>query len=76
MVTAGAPQGALVVAPNGNLTIGNAGPIPTASLRVRRGNGTAKLLVQESSGTVAPRALMELRNNGPVDFTMINTNTG
>jgi len=70
-----APQGSLVVDASGNVTNGNVGPNTAGSLRVRRDNGSAKLLVQESNSIVTPRALMELRNNGPVDFEMVNTNT-
>ncbi len=77
VIVAGAPQGALVVDASGNVTSGTAsGPNQVASLRVRRTNGTAKLLVQETNGTVAARRLIELRNNGPIGFSMINTNSG
>ena len=31
------------------------------------------MLVQESSGTAAARSLLELRNNGPIGFNMVNT---
>jgi hypothetical protein len=75
VIVAGAPQGALVVDSSGNLSLGP-NQNQTASLRIRRNNGTAKLLVQEQSGTVASRRLLELRNNGPIGFAMINTNTG
>ncbi len=33
-------------------------------------------MVQETNGAVAERSLMELRNNGPVQFNMVQTNTG
>jgi len=73
VVLTNAPGGSLVVEANGNLSIGS-GQNQTASLRIRRNNGTAKLLVQEQSGTVAARRLVELRNNGPIAFAMVNTN--
>jgi len=73
VVVANSPAQALVVEANGNVTVGT-GQNQTASLRIRRTNGTAKLLVQEQSGTVAARRLVELRNNGPIAFAMVNTN--
>jgi hypothetical protein len=75
VILAGAPAGSLVVDASGNVTSGFTGPDTAGALRVRRSNGSAKLLVQETSGTVASRRLFELRNNGPIGFAMINTNT-
>ena len=59
---------------SGNVGIG--APVPDASLEVRRSNGTANILVTESSPTTAPRQLFSLKNNGPVSFGMHNTDTG
>jgi hypothetical protein len=71
-----APAGSLIVDANGNVTNGNVGANTTAAFRIRRVNGSAKLLVQEGSGTVDSRELLELRNNGPIGFAMTDTNTG
>ncbi len=49
---------------------------PSASLHVRRNNGTARVRVQEASTTNASRTLFELVNNGGTFFTVRNTNAG
>jgi hypothetical protein len=67
-----APGASLVIDSSGNLSSG--APNQPGSLRIRRNNGTAKLMLQETNGTVATRRLVELRNNGPIAFAMINTN--
>jgi hypothetical protein len=46
---------------------------PAASLHVFRSDGTAKLLVEETSGTVAARSLAQLRNDGPVALHLKDT---
>ena len=46
-----------------------------APLHVLRSDGSAQILVQETTGVASPRNLFELRNNGPVGFNMFNTNT-
>ena len=57
-----------------NVGIGTASP--SASLHVRRTNGTAKFFVEEASGTEAIREVFELKNNGRPDFAFENTATG
>ncbi len=47
---------------------------PLTSLHLLRTNGTAKILVQETSTTTAPRNTFELINNGPIGFNMTNSN--
>lgn len=48
----------------------------TAPLHVWRNDGTARARVEETSGTVAPRTLLELVNNGPVVLQMSDTDAG
>jgi Chaperone of endosialidase len=76
ILVGGAPKNALVIAGNGNVGITNNLGAPSAPLHVRRNNGTARVLVQESSSTTASRPLLDLSNNGPIGFNMENTNTG
>lgn len=59
----GAPTSSLDIAASGAVGIGTASP--GAALHVRRTDGTAQVLVQETSGTTAPRTLLNLANNGP-----------
>lgn len=67
----GAPTSSLDVAAGGNVGIGTSGP--TASLDVARTDGTARLLVRESSTTTGARTLGELSNNGPVGLRLADT---
>lgn len=48
----------------------------SASLHVRRANGTARLLVEETNGTVIGRNMLQTRNNGPSTFRFDNTASG
>jgi len=73
-LVAGAPTDSLKVSGVGNVGIGPASI--TSSLHVWRSNGTAQILAEETSGTTAPRNMLELRNNGPVGFNMQNTGSG
>ena len=59
----GASSQSLVIASNDNVGIG-AGTSPSASLHVKRTNGTAQLFVEEASGTETARTLFNLENNG------------
>src|SRR6185436_10071856 len=68
----GAPTSSVDISADGDVGIGTASP--ANSLHVSRSDGTAKLFVQESSGTVASRELAEYRNNG--DVVMIFKNSG
>ena len=59
----GAPTSSLDIAASGAVGIGTASP--SAALHVLRNDGSAQVLVQETSGTSAPRTLLNLANNGP-----------
>lgn len=67
----GAPTSSLDIAASGNVGIGTS--VPTASLDVARADGTARLLVRESSTTTGARTLGELSNNGPVGLRLADT---
>ncbi len=71
-VLPGAASQALVVAGDSAVGIG-AGTTPNASLHVKRTDGTAKVLVEETNATVAPRTLFALVNNGSANFTFEDT---
>ena len=62
-VRPGAPTSSLDIAASGAVGMGTASP--TAALHVARNDGSAQVLVQETSGTTAPRTLLNLANNGP-----------
>jgi hypothetical protein len=53
---------------NGLVGVGTV--IPVAPLHVARTEGTAKILAEETNAAVAPRAMFELINNGPIGFNM------
>jgi hypothetical protein len=59
---------------NGQIGMGTTNPL--SSLHVLRFDGSAQILVEEANGTVAPRTLFELRNNGNTKFTVNNTDAG
>jgi len=63
-----------IVGINGKLGVGTT--IPSAPLHVRRADGTAKLLVEETNAAVAARTLFELRNAGNTKFAITNTDAG
>jgi hypothetical protein len=71
----GAASASLVIDGNEDVGIG-AGTNPEAPLHVRRTNGTANVLVEESSGTVLDRTLLNLENNGGPTIQYSNTNSG
>ena len=58
----------------GNIGMGTSDP--DASLHIFDITGSARLLVEEASTTVADRALMRLTNNGPSRIEMNNTDSG
>ncbi len=70
-----APSQALVIDANGDIGIGT-GTAADASLNIERSDGTAKILVQENSGTEAARSLLELSNNGNTFITLADTSAG
>lgn len=59
----GAPTSSLDISASGAVGIGTASP--AAALHIARSDGTAQVLVQETSGTAAQRTLLNLANNGP-----------
>ncbi|MDQ2089293.1 hypothetical protein [Marimonas arenosa] len=71
----GADTNALYIANDNDIGMG-AGTNPDASLHVERSDGTAKLKVEENSGTSAARTIAEFINNGRPDLVMANTSTG
>ena len=71
--TSSAQTGTLFVE-NGN--VGISGPNPLYPLHIVRSNGTAKVVVQETNGTVVNRSLFTLINNGGPEFTLLNSNSG
>ncbi len=74
LVRAAAPPGSLAVDDNGNVGVGTFDP--ASALSVVRGNGTARLLVEEDKATAATRTLGELRNNGPAQLRFTSTEAG
>lgn len=70
-----APTNALIVeGTTGDIGVGIQSP--TAALHVLRSNGTAQILVEETSGTVATRGLGIFKNNGGVFLQLNDTDTG
>lgn len=68
----GAPSNALnIEATTGDVGIGDTSP--DAALDVERSDGTAQILVEETSVSVAPRTLLALRNNGSANFELEDT---
>lgn len=63
-----APESAIDIAASGNVGFGDASP--DATINVQRGDGTAKILVEELIGTAARRTLFEIVNNGQASFTI------
>ena len=68
----GAPTSSLDISADGDVGIGTGSP--SNSLHVLRSDGTAKILVEENSGTATARELLELRNLGGVAFILDDEN--
>ena len=68
----GAASQALLIAGDGDIGIG-AGTVPNASLHVKRTNGTAKVLVEETSGVRSGRQMVRLLNYGNPQIALVNT---
>lgn len=73
-----APTNSIYLAADGDIGLGTASPGTLddgsqASLHVQRNDGDATLLIEEISGTAASRELLELRNNGPARFRLVDT---
>ncbi len=60
----GAPTSSIDISASGNVGAGTSAP-PT-SLHVQRSDGTAKLLIEETSATAMQREIAEFRNDGGV----------
>ena len=69
-----APSSSLTIDEDGNVGMGLSDA--DASLHIIRNDGTARLLVEEASTTVADRSLMRLTNNGPSRLEFNNTDSG
>ena len=68
----GAPSSSIDIAASGNVGIGT--DSPGSALHVRRTDGTAIVLVEEASGSLADRDLLTLSNNGGARMLFTNTN--
>jgi len=68
------PTNAIYIDSDGDIGMG-AGTSPDTALHVSRSNGTAKILVEDTSGTSSTRNMLALVNNGGSSITMENTNT-
>lgn len=70
----GAPTSSVDINATGNVGVGTASP--TASLHVARSDGSAKVIVQETSGTTQARNMLNVINNGASTFRFDNTAVG
>jgi len=70
----GAPEYSLMLSSTGKLGMGT--NAPEADIHVKHSNGTAKILVEETSGAAAPRTLFQLKNKGNTKFGVLNTEAG
>jgi hypothetical protein len=69
-----APRNSIFVASTtGDIGMGTESP--TSPVHVFRGDGTAQVLVEETKAVAGPQNMFELRNNGPVGFNMLNTDS-
>ncbi|MBE9548235.1 MAG: hypothetical protein IMF09_02425, partial [Proteobacteria bacterium] len=62
------------VAASGDVGVGTL--TPANSLHILRDDSTARILVEEASGTKTARTLFEIKNNGNPEFRMSNTGNG
>jgi hypothetical protein len=67
----GAASASLVIDGDDEVGIG-AGTNPSAPLHVKRSDGTANILVEETNSTFANRVLLRLENNGPPVIQFVN----
>jgi hypothetical protein len=67
----GAPSSAIDIAASGNVGIGTGSP--SASLHIKRTDGTAMLKVEEGSTTESARELAQFSNNGTVTYRFTDT---
>ncbi len=73
-VDAGAPSNSLRIRGDGDIGVGFNSP--SASLHVRRSDGSAQIRVEEASGSTAQRTLFVLQNNGGPIFELNDSNSG
>ncbi len=66
-----APANSLYIKDNGNIGFGTASP--ESSVHVLRTDGSAQLLIEETSSTASARTLLQMENNGSVRLSMVNT---
>jgi hypothetical protein len=76
-----ADENSLVIDAGSDIAIGtaNAGTLTNgtdAAVHVRRTDGTASVLVEEANGTTTGRIMLELRNNGGAQFSLVNSDSG
>jgi hypothetical protein len=67
----GAPTSSVDISADGDVGVGTASP--DAALHVSRSNGTAQLLVEETSGTEAIRQNIQITNNGRTQMRLTDT---
>ena len=70
----GADSNSLVIDTDNDVGVGTLSP--SEALHVRRTDGSAQVLVEETSGTVATRSLLQLLNNGGAGLSLENSNSG
>jgi hypothetical protein len=69
----GAPTSSIDINASGNVGVGTASP--ATKLDVSGSDGTTKLTIRETNGTITNREIFELRNNGGVTFAFTNVNS-
>ena len=67
------PDNSLVIDQVGAVGLGTESP--AAALHVKRSDGTAQVLVEETSGASAQRTLFKIKNKGQTEFRIENTDT-
>lgn len=67
-----APSNSIFVDVDGDVGMGTSSP--SEDLHVRGTDGATKVLIEEASGTTAQRDLLELSNNGRVEFRLTDSN--
>ena len=72
----GSPSGTLTVEGTGGGRVGIGTNTPDASLEVEDNDGDTQVIIEENSGTAAQRTLLQLTNNGGVEFRMSDDTTG
>ncbi len=73
-IRAGASNNAFYIGNDDRIGLGTASP--SASLHLRRTDGTAELRIEEASSTTAPRFVAQLFNNGAAAVQMGDTSGG